>query len=100
MQEYQNVLEPNDYTNTASDSCYDGIIMHKKMKNKRYRKHGVSEIQTKEGMKESGVSDHRPVWVELKYVPKETVEIDSENETEETDSEVKNNSEVKEERED
>ncbi len=82
-EEYQNVLGLNEYTNTANDSCYDGIIMHKTMKNERYSKHGVSEIQTEDTIEESDVSCHRPVWVELKYKPKET------DETEETESEQK-----------
>ncbi len=85
--EYQNVLRSDEYTNTASDSCYDGIIVHKKMRSKQYSKHGVvSKIQTEDKIKESDVSDHRPVWVELKYKPKETEESDSENEGEETGS--------------
>ncbi len=58
------------------------------MRSKQYSKHGVVfKIQTEDKIKESDVSDHhRPVWVELKYKPKETKESDSENEGEETGS--------------
>ncbi len=57
------------------------------MRSKWYSKHGVvSKIQIEDEIKESDMSDHRPVWVELKYKTKETEESDSENEGEETGS--------------